>query len=304
MKKYMAVDLGGTAIKYGVIDEKLNFLSKGKVDARCDTQEQFVEDIKKIYDEFGEGTEGLCISMPGMIDRFKGFAHTGGAYKWIKKLPVANILSDAVGCRVTICNDAKSAAMAEIGFGALKDVRNAVAIILGTGIGGAVVVNSKLLEGSHYSSGEFSFLRGDYKARENNRDIFAFINGVQGLKDAIKEASGLDDIDGLKAFKLIKEENNQEVLQGVKNFCWYLAFYIYNLQVILDTDKFVIGGGISNEPMFIDLVKEAVEEKFDSAIIDGIPRPVIEVCRFQSDANLIGAVYNFMEIMEGAGYFE
>ena len=302
MKKYMAVDLGGTAIKYGVVDEKLNFLSKGKVDSRCDTQEEFVEDLRKIWEEFGEGTEGLCISMPGIIDRFKGFAHTGGAYRWIKKTPVASLLSDELGCKVTICNDAKSAAMAEIGFGSLKDVRNAVAIILGTGIGGAVIINGKLVDGSHYSSGEFSFIRGDYKAHEKNNDIFAFINGVQGLKDAIKEASGLEDIDGLKAFKLIKEEHNEQVLQGVKDFCWYLAFYIYNLQAALDADKFVIGGGISNEPMFIDLVKEAVEKKFDSAVFDAIPRPVIEVCRFQSDANLIGAVYNFMEIMEGAGY--
>ena len=64
----------------------------------------------------------------------------------------------------------------------------------------------------------------------------------------------------------------------------------------------VIGGGISNEPMFIDLAKEAIEEKFKSAIFPGITMPEIMACRYQSDANLVGAVYNFMEIMEGAGY--
>lgn len=305
MKKYMAVDLGGTAIKYGVVDENLEFISKGKIPARCETQEDFLADIEKIYREFGEGTEGVCVSMPGVIDRFKGFAHTGGAYKWVKKLPVANLISERLGCRATICNDAKSAAMAEIGFGNLKDIRNGVAIILGTGIGGAVIINGKLLDGSHYSSGEFSFIRGNMKSGKDDKgDIFAFSNGVQGLKNAIKEASGLDDIDGLKAFQLIKEEHNEEVLQGVKNFCWYLAHHIYNLQAILDADRYVIGGGISNEPMFIELVKEAVEEKFASAFVDAIPHPEIVVCRFQSDANLIGAVYNFKEIMEGAGYYE
>ena len=161
MKKYLAIDLGGTAIKYGVVAEDLSFLSKGKVDARCDSKESFIEDIRKIYEECGEGTEGICISMPGVIDRFKGFAHTGGAYRWIRQMPIASDLAEALNTKVTICNDAKSAAMAEIGFGNLKGVRNGIAIILGTGIGGAIVVNEKLIDGSHYSSGEFSFLRGE-----------------------------------------------------------------------------------------------------------------------------------------------
>ena len=298
MKKYLAVDLGGTAIKYGVVDEELNFLSKGKVDSRCNTWEEFLEDIGSLWKEFGEGTEGIAISMPGMIDRFKGFAHSGGAYRWVKHTPVAANLSEALNTKVTICNDAKSAAMAEIGFGNLKGIRNGVAIILGTGIGGAVVVNEKLIDGSHYSSGEFSFLRNDMRI-DDNKDIFAFSNGVSGLKQCIKETAGLEEIDGLKAFKLIKEEHNEKVLDGVKLFCWYVAHHIYNLQTIIDCERFVIGGGISNEPMFIELLKEQVEKKFDSAIFPGIPKPEVMVCRYQSDANLIGAVYNFQEIMEG-----
>ncbi len=298
MKKYLAIDLGGTAIKYGVVTEDLSFITKGKVDARCDSRDSFVADIRKIYEECGEGTEGICISMPGVIDRFKGFAHTGGAYRWIRELPIASDLAEELNTKVTICNDAKSAAMAEIGFGNLQGVRNGICIILGTGIGGAIIVNEKLIDGSHYSSGEFSFLRGNQKG-DTNTDIFAFTNGVQGLKDAIKETSGLEDIDGLKAFKLIKEEKNEKVLEGVKLFCWYLAHHIYNLQAILDADRVVIGGGISNEPMFIDLVKEAVEKKFDTAIFKAIPVPEVMTCRFTADANLIGAVYNFQEIMEG-----
>ena len=299
MKKYLAIDLGGTAIIYGVTDEKMNFLSKGKVDSRTDSYEAFREDLKKILDEFGEGVEGMCISMPGMIDRIKGFAYTGGAYRWVKQMPLAMQLKEEFGIPVTICNDAKAAALAELGFGRLQDVRNGIAIILGTGIGGAVVIDGKLLDGSHYSSGEFSFIQENKREKGKCMDIFAFGNGVQGLKNAIKEASGLDDIDGLKAFKLIKEENNEAVLQGVKDFCWYLAYHIYNMQCIIDANRIVIGGGISNEPMFIELVKEAVAGRFEQAVIPGIPVPEIMVCKYQSDANLVGAVFNFMQMVEG-----
>ena len=299
MKKYLAIDLGGTAIKYGVADEEMNFLSKGKVDSRTDSYESFLEDLKKILEECGEGVEGVCISMPGMIDRIKGFAYTGGAYRWVKQIPLAMQLKEELGLPVTICNDAKAAALAELGFGNLKDIRNGIAIILGTGIGGAVIIDGKLLDGSHYSSGEFSFIQEDKRAKEKSMEVFAMTNGVGGLKKAIQEASGLEDIDGLKAFKLIKEENNETVLQGVRDFCWYLAYHIYNLQCVIDANRIVIGGGISNEPMFIDLVKEAVDGRFAQAIFPGIPQPEIMVCRYQSDANLVGAIFNFMQMVEG-----
>ncbi len=299
MKKYLAIDMGGTAIKYGVLDEQLNFLAKGKIDSNAGDEEHTISDLKKIYEEYCEGCEGVCISMPGMIDRKKGFAHTGGAYRWIKNLPFAGILGLQLGgVPVTICNDAKSAALAEIGFGNMKLISNGVLIILGTAIGGAIVVNGNLIDGTHFSSGEFSFLRGDVKDRTNAKNLFAATNGVRGLKAAVKETSGLEDIDGLKAFKLIKEENNQEVLQGVKNFCLDLAHHIYNLGAILDPERVLIGGGISNEPMFIDLVKEAVDSTYDKALFPGLAKPEVMVCKFQSDANLIGAVYNFMDLQE------
>ena len=296
MKKYLAIDMGGTAIKYGVLDEELSFSEHGKIDANTASMDDLVADLKNIYEKYGEGTEGVCISMPGVIDRKKGFAHTGGAYQWVKELPVAEILSEKLGAKVTICNDAKAAALAEIGFGNMQYVTNGVCIILGTGIGGAVIVNGDLVDGTHFSSGEFSFIRGHADDRTNKRDIFAMTNGVPGFKAFLKKATGLDEIDGLKAFKMIKEENNEDALNGVKEFCAYLAHHIYNLQAILDAERVLIGGGISNEPMFIELVREAVDEVFDGAWIPVIPKPEVMVCKFQADANLIGAVYNFIEL--------
>lgn len=298
MKKYLAIDMGGTAIKYGVLDEELNFSEHGKIDARTDTMESVFADIQNLYDQYGEGTEGVCISMPGVINRKKGFAHSGGAYKWVHELPVASLLSEKLGAPVTICNDAKAAALAEIGYGNMQYVTNGICIILGTGIGGAVIVNGNLVDGTHFSSGEFSFLRGHVNDRTNRSDLFFATNGVAGLKAAIKKETGLDEIDGLKAFKMIKEENNEAVLKGVKEFCLDLAHHIYNVQAVIDAERVLIGGGISNEPMFIDLVKEAVDEVFDHAIFPVIPKPEVMVCRFQADANLIGAVYNFVELQD------
>ncbi len=296
MKKYLAIDMGGTAIKYGVLNENLEFSEHGKIDARTDSKESVFSDIRNLYEKYGEGTEGICISMPGVIDRKKGFAHTGGAYRWVDKMPIANMLSEELGTKVTICNDAKAAALAEIGYGNMQYVTNGICIILGTGIGGAVIVNGNLVDGTHFSSGEFSFLRGHVDDRTNRKDLFAMTNGVPGLKAEMKKATGLDEIDGLKAFKMIKEDKSEEAIAGMKEFCLKLAHHIYNLQAVLDAERVLIGGGISNEPMFIEMVKEAVDEVFENAWFPVIPKPEVMVCRFQADANLIGAVYNFVEL--------
>lgn len=298
MKKYLALDLGGTAIKYGVVDENLDFSVHGKIDSRCELKEETIEDVKKIVDAYGEDVEGIAISMPGVINRKKGYAHTGGAYKWVSEMPLAEELTELFGKPVTICNDAKSAALAEIGYGNMQLITNGIFMILGTGIGGAVVINGNLIDGTHFSSGEFSFIRGHVDDRTNRADLFCMTNGVPGFKAALKETTGLDNIDGLKAFKMIKEEGSEEALQGVKNFCLNLAHHIYNIQTVVDAERVLIGGGISNEPMFLDLVKEAADEVFDNAWIPVIHKPQIMTCKFQADANLIGAVYNFIELQD------
>ena len=235
MEKYLAIDVGGSSLKYAVIDEQLTFSIHGSVPADISTREHTFAAIKQLWEEHGEGCCGIAMSIPGAIDRNRGWAYSGGAFLWVKDEPYAQEISDLIGgVPVTIVNDAKSAAMAEIGYGNLKGIDSGVVIVLGTGIGGAVVLNGQVLQGSHFTAGEFSFLRGDVQEREGSGDVFANYNGIAGIKSAIKKASGLDDIDGLKAFKMIKEDHNEQVLQGMKDYCYYLAFHIYNIQAALD----------------------------------------------------------------------
>jgi predicted NBD/HSP70 family sugar kinase len=297
MEKYLAVDVGGSALKYAVMDESLKFYSHGKVPIDTSSREPFMAAVADLWKEHGTGCAGMGMSVPGFIDRRRGWAYTGGAFLWVANEPYAQEMSDAIGgAPVTIINDAKAAAMAEIGYGNLKDIPDGVVIVLGTGIGGAIVLNGQVLQGTHFSAGEFSFLRGDYQARDGKQDVFAMTNGIRGLKESIHLASGLENVDGLEAFRLIHEENNEQVLQGVKDFCGHLAFHIYNLQAELDVERFLIGGGISAEPMFLGLVQEAVDQKFADALFPLIAKPEIMLCKYRNDANLIGAVHNFRDV--------
>ena len=82
--------------------------------------------------------------MPGVIDSENGIALTGGALTYIQEEPVEKVLSEKYGVPVWIGNDAKCAGSAEVGYGALKDVQDSVAIILGTGIGGCLIKDKKV----------------------------------------------------------------------------------------------------------------------------------------------------------------
>lgn len=298
MKQYLTIDLGGTAIKWGVITESLDILSKGVIDARTQQEEHFFEDIARLWREHGDDCAGLAISLPGVVDRRHGLAHTGGAYMWLHDRPIARELADLLGTRVSIVNDAKAACMAEVGYGNLHDVSVGVTLVFGTGIGGAFAIDGKVVDGAHFDAGEFSIMRANINPVRKD-DHWVFYNGVIGLKATIKEVTGLEDVDGIKAFRLIKEEHNEDVLRAMRLFCWHIAHHIYNLQAVLDAERFVVSGGITNEPLFLELLQEAVDRKFSEAYWHLLHQPELVRCKFGREANLVGALYNFLELAEG-----
>lgn len=93
--------------------------------------------------------------MPGVIDSIKGVAITGGVLSYIDNTPLAKIIGKELNKKVIIANDGKCAALAELGFGNLKEIKNGVAMILGTGIGGGIVINGEPLYGSNFQRESF-----------------------------------------------------------------------------------------------------------------------------------------------------
>ncbi|MEG0367894.1 MAG: ROK family protein, partial [Coprobacillus sp.] len=181
MKTYLALDVGGSAIKYALIQEDLRILEKSSLPTPLDTLDHFVETIGELYDQHKDNISGIAISMPGVIDPDKGIAYTGGALRYICDMNIVDILKQRCPTPITIGNDAKCAANAEVGFGALKDVDDAVIIILGTGIGGCLVKDKKVHTGKHFSAGEFSSIYTNGDDLYNSSQVWAIRNGIYGL---------------------------------------------------------------------------------------------------------------------------
>ena len=125
------------------------------------------------------------------------------------------------------------------------------------------------------------------------------ISGAEGLAKTVAKHTGEDwqIYDGLKIFGLANE-GDEKVLAGLREFTDRLAVQIYNLNIYLDLDIIAIGGGISQQPLLHEYLQKSLDEVMKNIplrkITPYVPEPKITNCQFYNDANLIGALYHFM----------
>ena len=294
MKSYLVLDVGGSAIKYALIQEDATIIEKSSVPTPMDTMDNFIEVIGKIYDQYHEQISGMALSMPGIIDPDKGFAFTGGALRYIEKMNIVEILSQRCPTRITIGNDAKCAANAEIGYGNLKDIQDGAVVILGTGIGGCLIKDHKVHTGKHFSAGEFSFVKTSYENSISWDYAWSTRNGIKGLLERVQEQLGTDqEYTGIEIFEMANQ-GNEKVIAGIDAFCQELATQIFNVHIIFDCEKVAIGGGISAQPLLIELIQKHFDDIFNHLGFD-VYKPPIVPCYYRNDANLIGALYQHIQ---------
>lgn len=293
--RLLALDVGGSAIKHAISNESGELSSKGQVENVWDNHEDFIEAIGRIFDAAaGQGpVDGVAISTAGELNPHTGYMYSGGALRYNKGTNLIESVGRRVGVRVSLENDGNSALMAEMVSGALKDATNGMVLVLGTGVGGGVMIDRKVYYGSHYHSGNASFLRGNFNDPE--AEAFAFTNGAGGLVSSYEKMAGYSAkpiSDGRDFFRLL-ESGDDVARRALEQFSLRMASAIFNIQAILDVDVFAIGGGISAQPALITAIADATTRVFAAAIVP-IPEPRIVACRYRNDANLIGAVGHFL----------
>ena len=292
--KYLVLDIGGSAIKYALITKELDFIEKGKKSIPLDSIENFVEVVGNIYDQYKDDIEGIAISMPGVLDSEKGYAYTGGSLTYNNGKEIVKILQERCPTKITIENDGKCAALAEVWKGSLKDYDDGIVIVLGTGVGGGIVRDKKIYKGKNFFAGEFSFVSTNVNDTKGTENWWGFISGSQALIGAVAKVKNIqvEELDGYKVFEYANN-NDEEILKVLDDFTYKLAVQIFNLQCILDPEVLAIGGGISSQDILIEYIRKNVD-KYHKTFKFDVPKPNVVRCEFRNDANLIGALYNFI----------
>ena len=301
MKQYLAFDIGGTFIKYALMGEDGSFLENGKTPTPADNLDHLLDAMAEIGAQFEGRFEGVAVSMPGRIDTATGIAHTGGALMYIDATPMGQLLEERLHKPVRLANDAKCAANAEVWSGALADTANGAVLVLGTGTGGAIVLNHQIWMGNTFAAGELSFLPVHFAGlgRIFNRNVqdsgmgsfWASYASTSGLLNAYARRKGIpaEELDGLKFFAAY-DAGEPEAADALAEFGEMTAAGIYGVQSVLDLGRFAIGGGISARPEVTDIIRTKLDAIYAAVPFTAFGKPEIVRCRYGNDANLIGAL--------------
>lgn len=298
MNKYLVFDWGGTSLKYATMTNEAQILEKGSIPtpSKNSTKQEFYDLIDSVISKYSN-LDGIAISSTGVIDSEKGFIKTIGALPFLDNTSLVEELSKKYHCQVSIENDGRCAALAELWLGNLSDIDDGAVVVIGTNIGAAIILNRQLRRGKQFLAGEMCAMCCD---ENHQNDPYSYIgqHGTPYLCKLIQEKKSMNEsINGIQAFKLI-HDGDEEAIVALHEYTDLLAIQLFNLNILLDLEKIVIGGGISEQKELMDSLKQSNENlsTIHPDIVKGIqyPLPNIDVCKFHNEANLIGALYHFL----------
>ena len=291
--KVLTIDIGGTFIKYAVMDEASSILHKAKVKTPLNGRDSLISTIAEIFDNINtdEDIEGISVSMPGIIDSKNGYIVMGGALEYNNDFYFRNALHQKCPyVNITINNDAKCAAQAEATVGALKDVKDGVVLIFGTMVGGGIVINHKVRQGINFSAGEVSYMITDRDSDPTYDTVMGNRCGTPNLckQFANKKGIAIDEVDGIKVFEAVNS-GDIDAIDVLEDFTKNIAVQIFNIQTLFDPEKIAIGGGISAQPIFVEYIKRHLELMYAKSPYF-VPHANVVGCKYGNDANLVGAL--------------
>ncbi|MBC1895540.1 ROK family protein [Listeria seeligeri] len=278
----LAFDMGGTAVKYGVLTNQGELLEKGKF-ATPDNLDELIRLLVEVKTTYDYSFQGVAFSCPGAVNNETGIIGGASAIPYIHHFPFRQLLEEKLALPVTMENDANCAALAEVWLGAAKDKQDIIFMILGTGVGGSVIRDGKVHHGANLHGGEFGYMLMDQEGHTLS-DLGTVVNAAKRIGERLEST---EEIDGIRAFEL-REEGNLIATEELKTMFYHLARSIFNLQYALDPELVVIGGAVSERAGFIEELNSYVDEVKASVPIAKI-RPTVVGCEFGNDANLIGA---------------
>lgn len=283
----LVFDIGGTAVKYGLFrDNQLKNLSSFPTP---DSWEGMIEELIKVKSHFSEEKlQGVAISSPGAVDVDRGEIHGISAVPYIHNFPIQSDLEKLLELPVRLENDANCAALAELSFGAAQDCQSALFFVIGSGLGGAVVIDRKLQKGRNLFGGEFG-----YMLMEGGRTLSQLVSPVHVSKRFSEEQGFEPALSGKELFDLA-DQGNAAALKAVDGLFSNLALGIFNSCLVTNPDKVLIGGGISKRPGLIEEIDRRIlrlKEHTGAAEL----KIHLAACQFFNDANLLGAAVHFLK---------
>ncbi len=252
MSKYcLGIDVGGTQTKFCVVNEELEILKSGKIptDSSVDVIEflgSLVSDASRLFPELA------CVSLglPGVVDAETGLVHTAPSIIRGSRY-IARELSELAGLPVFAENDVACWAVAEGRIGNCRGVKDYLFVTLGTGIGCCIVADGKIYRGAHMAAGEVGYMvfPEDLGNGVKSADEFGAFESKVSAKAMVEDYSRLtgEKLSSKEMYCRFRDPEDEAARRFASDKFAYLSVGLADLIVILDPEKLVIAGGVTNE---------------------------------------------------------
>ena len=308
---YIGIDLGGTNIAAGVVNEKHEIIKKGSVPTLASrAPEEIIVDMaalcKRLLDECSINIDDVVcagIAAPGSVDPERGIITYANNLPF-SNFPIADILKKHLPVKnVLLENDANAAAYAEAIAGAAKGADYSVMITLGTGVGGGIIIKNKIYSGFNYAGAELGHMviehngvpcpcgrRGCWEAYSSATALIRMTKEkLAQTKDTVMwdmVGGDIGKVSGKTAFAAMRQ-GDKAAGEVVNMYIGYLACGITNVINIFQPNIITIGGGICNEGDY--LLKPMMEminrEQYSR---NGLERTQIKIAKLGNDAGILG----------------
>ena len=308
-KYYVGIDLGGTFIKGGIVDD----LGQILIEAKTPTQSEggatvvakniadLTNSLLKKLNLTASDVVGIGMGVPGMIDTERGIVTYSNNLAW-ENFEISKTVEELTSLPVRIANDANVAALGEYKFGSGKNTSSVILITLGTGVGGGAIIDGRMLLGCEGAGAEFGhsvLVVGGEACTCGRRGCFeAYASATALIRDTKramesnpnslmwKLAPTLDKVDGSTAFTAMKS-GDATAKAVVDNYILMLGEGLTNIASVFRPDMILLGGGVSAEG---DNLIVPLQEFVDANIFGGKmgPRVKIACATLGNKAGLVG----------------
>lgn len=288
MMTLLCIDIGGTSTKFATC-------RKGKLEKQssCPTPHS-LEGFYRMLDERlayyrTEKLSGIAISSPGAVNKKTGSIEGASALPYIHGFPIRQDLEKRFGLPISIENDANCAALAESALGAGQGASSIAMLVLGTGVGGSLVINGRIHYGAHLFGGEFGFMVMNERYQTFS-ELGTVVNMAKRYSQIINDGKSYTGKEVLE----LADQGDPVALKERQVFLQSLAMGVFNIQHAFDPDRILIGGGVSQADFLLPALEAELDKLYQLVSISNL-RPQLAVCQFKNEANLLGASIDFMQ---------
>ena len=292
----IGIDLGGSHIAIGVIDDKgyivekieKRLLSKDKKNIKETIENYIIKNTNELMSKYK--IKEIGIAVPGTI---KDGIILKSVNLEVSNYNIIDNLKKEINLPIKIRNDAKCAAIAENKIGALKDYSRSIFLTLGTGIGGAVIINNKLLDTGELPGCEFGHViiqKDGLKCNCGKNGCFEKYASMKALKTNLRQVLGVDEkTRGQELLDIIrKNPDNEELNKVIDEYIEYLSIGLSNLINIFEPEAIGIGGSFVyfSDVLLDKLIKNIIKKQY---LFNKREKLIIIPAALGNDAGIIGA---------------